>query len=60
MINVRKEIQKIVDGKFKINLNGEWEIFETSLEAIREDIGDLTVQEIRRLKELLKLKLNRI
>ena len=44
---------------FTVYLNGEWEVFQSSLEELREDIDPLSIEDIRRIKKHLRNKGNK-
>ena len=45
---------------FRVNLNGEYNNMLSDLEALRQDINNLSTQDIRRIKKHLKKKMDSI
>jgi hypothetical protein len=53
----REKILKELDELFKINLNGGWAKFKNSCAEIKEEFDELTIEQMRALKDKMKNKL---
>ncbi len=57
MDNHKEKIKYEFEQLFRVNLNGQYEEFEYSLEMIRNELRDMSNDEIKALRTHLKKKL---
>lgn len=54
----KKEVLAKLEQQFKLNLNGDWESFKTSLEHLRFEVDEMSQKDVKLLKKALCDRIN--
>jgi hypothetical protein len=57
---MKQEIDRVkseLEELFRINLNGQWQVFKDSCDDIKEEMDGMTVSQLRAIKSRIKDKI---
>jgi hypothetical protein len=54
----KQKVKAEIEELFKVNLNGGWQVFKSSCDEIKQELEELTLKEMRALKQKIQIKID--